>query len=54
MKEKTDEWKHDLKKDLPQLKIFYNFVFDYLKEDKKILSNYYFLKIINNNYFTYM
>eukprot|EP01119_Soliformovum_irregulare_P010969 TRINITY_DN2710_c0_g1_i1.p1 TRINITY_DN2710_c0_g1~~TRINITY_DN2710_c0_g1_i1.p1 ORF type:complete len:615 (-),score=204.72 TRINITY_DN2710_c0_g1_i1:16-1860(-) len=37
MKSKVKEWREDLKKEI-EFKQFYNFVFDYLKEDKKILT----------------
>lgn len=36
MKAKLKEWREELKKE-QEFKQFYNFVFDYLKEDKKIL-----------------
>jgi DCN1-like protein 1/2 len=36
IKAKVSEWKDELK-DNSQFRNFYNFVFDYLKEDKKIL-----------------
>jgi len=34
---KAQEWRNDLKSNLQQFRLFYNFVFDYLKEDKKAL-----------------
>jgi len=37
IKSKSHEWKEEIKSKTPEFKQFYNFVFDYLKEDKKIL-----------------
>mmetsp|Transcript_17632 Transcript_17632/g.24490 ORF Transcript_17632/g.24490 Transcript_17632/m.24490 type:complete len:605 (+) Transcript_17632:224-2038(+) len=37
IKAKAKEWKDDLKTNAQHFKQFYNFVFDYLKEDKKVL-----------------
>jgi len=37
IKAKAKEWREELKNNQQNFKNFYNFVFDYLKEDKKIL-----------------
>jgi len=37
IKLKSNEWREELKTNEKEFKQFYNFVFDYLKEDKKVL-----------------
>jgi hypothetical protein len=43
MKRLCAKWKDDLRQNISEWKKFYRFVFDYLKEDKRILRNRIFL-----------
>lgn len=38
IKKKTEEWRKEIKNNEAQFKKFYNFVFDYLREEKTVLG----------------
>ena len=40
MQKKTKEWREELKNNA-KFKQFYNYVFDYLREEKKVLGTFY-------------